>query len=670
MVEEENDDLTMKQYLTLTRGNQAPSVVKPEIEGNVNFEIKSQFMRELREDAFSGNKNDDAHEHVERVLDIVSLFNIPGVTHDAVMLRVFPITLTGAAKRWVDRLSPGTVDSWDILKKAFIQRYCPPSKTAKLLEDICNFKQEGPILGMTPAQAFTAIQTMVDHSQKWHDGSSSRSINNNNINTEGIAAIMSKLDSLGKEIRRIGAKSSQKNAYSQFPIRCIHLLPYAVKMDDPNITMDIRLKEEKAHRRGKVYNWETATYGKIWYDEDIHDHGSFETEFPAIVLNDASEATLSCGPTVSPLNDNEMDFRISFDKFDDNNYTVIYDENSFSYKIISVNNLKTDSENDNKVNMPLFSSPEPETLHTAYRTPLDTAMDVSRRYQFSDVEDSLVYDRFAKVEGMHAVPPPMTGNYMPPKSDFRIDESKFTYGLGYRFTKKACFVCGSFSHLIRDCNFHEKRMAKQFELNKQKGKATGQGVNRPVWNNVQRLNHQNKFVPKAVDPQKALKNKGIIDSGCSGTWTRNKATLSKRGSRGILSSNARTHNKNGDAERKNHDLLEVLEQFWKMMLRPKLSTARPKLSTNSTKIESMKLKAMIEVRRIFKCWFHYHTRNDHQFTMSNRHQELASLEKTTSGKDFSNPLMADSLPKTIWFSTHHASHYVDELPRCCDDDKE
>ncbi|GJU86467.1 ribonuclease H-like domain-containing protein [Tanacetum coccineum] len=41
--------------------------------------------------------------------------------------------------------------------------------------------------------------------------------------------------------------------------------------------------------------------------------------------------------------------------------------------------------------------------------------------------------------------------------------------------------------------------------------------------------------------------------------------------------------------------------------------------------------------------------------MSNRHQELASPEQTASGKDFSNLLMADSLPKTIWFSTHHAS---------------
>ncbi|GJU41535.1 RNA-directed DNA polymerase, eukaryota [Tanacetum coccineum] len=46
-----------------------------------------------------------------------------------------------------------------------------------------------------------------------------------------------------------------------------------VKIDDLNITMEeyIRLEEEKACRRGKMYNWETATYGKILYDEDVHD---------------------------------------------------------------------------------------------------------------------------------------------------------------------------------------------------------------------------------------------------------------------------------------------------------------------------------------------------------------------------------------------------------------
>ncbi|GJZ83339.1 hypothetical protein Tco_0648512 [Tanacetum coccineum] len=59
----------------------------------------------------------------------------------------------------------------------------------------CTRLGKGPILGMTPAQALTAIQTMADHSQKWHDGSSSRNIDNDS-NFEGIAAIVNKLDSL------------------------------------------------------------------------------------------------------------------------------------------------------------------------------------------------------------------------------------------------------------------------------------------------------------------------------------------------------------------------------------------------------------------------------------------------------------------------------------------
>nr|GEZ54182.1 hypothetical protein [Tanacetum cinerariifolium] len=61
-----------------------------------------------------------------------------------------------------------------------------------------------------------------------------------------------------------------------------------------------RLEEEKARRHGKVYNWETAKYGKILYDEDVHDLRSVETEFPAIVFNDklTSEEALPCEPTV------------------------------------------------------------------------------------------------------------------------------------------------------------------------------------------------------------------------------------------------------------------------------------------------------------------------------------------------------------------------------------
>ncbi|GJW33851.1 hypothetical protein Tco_0053883 [Tanacetum coccineum] len=206
----------MEQYLALSRENQAPGVVKPEIGGNVNFEIKSQFMRELREDTFYRNKNEDAHDNIDRVLSIVGLFNIPEDSKDA----------------------------------AFIQRYCPPSKTAKQLEDIHNFKQEGdeslyqaweryndllykcpthdinshqkinifykglstmkcqlldsqgPIPRMTPAQALTTIQTMADHSQKCHDGTTSRNIGSSSSN-DGLAALVNKFDNLGRDMNKL-----------------------------------------------------------------------------------------------------------------------------------------------------------------------------------------------------------------------------------------------------------------------------------------------------------------------------------------------------------------------------------------------------------------------------------------------------------------------------------
>ncbi|GKA95418.1 zinc knuckle CX2CX4HX4C containing protein, partial [Tanacetum coccineum] len=109
---------------------QAPGMVKPEIGGNVNFEIKSQFMRELREETFSGNKDEDAYDHVDRFLNI------------------------------------------------------------------------GPIPGMTPTQALTAIQTMAGHSQKWHNRTLSRSLSSSS-NTDGLAAIVNKLDNLGRDMKKL-----------------------------------------------------------------------------------------------------------------------------------------------------------------------------------------------------------------------------------------------------------------------------------------------------------------------------------------------------------------------------------------------------------------------------------------------------------------------------------
>ncbi|GKB28275.1 hypothetical protein Tco_0867676 [Tanacetum coccineum] len=128
-------------------------------------------------------------------------------------------------------------------------------------------------------------------------------------------------------------------------------------MDNPNLTMEeyVRLEEEKARKRGKVFDWQTATYGKIRVDDNFYDLRSMEAEFQPIVINDdfAPKDTLQCKSQVSiPVND-EIDYKISFDESDDEDYIIICDKNSF------VNNLKIDSKNDYEKVMPSIPSPEP-----------------------------------------------------------------------------------------------------------------------------------------------------------------------------------------------------------------------------------------------------------------------------------------------------------------------
>ncbi|GJS31213.1 hypothetical protein Tco_0491833 [Tanacetum coccineum] len=71
-------------------------------------------------------------------------------------------------------------------------------------------------------------------------------------------------------------------------------------------------------------------------------------------------------------------------------------------------------------------------------------------------------------------------------------------GEGYSFIKKRCFVCGSLSHLIKDCDFYEKKMAREAALKKQRVFITGNGVAKPVWTNANRVNHANQFVPRSL----------------------------------------------------------------------------------------------------------------------------------------------------------------------------
>ncbi|GKD09528.1 hypothetical protein Tco_1189213 [Tanacetum coccineum] len=137
------------------------------------------------------------------------------------MLQAFPVSLTGAASRWLRNQPSGSITTWEVLKTKFLNKYCPPARTAKKIEEINNFQQEpdeslfhvptqqildskGVMPSKTATDAKVAIQEMVEFSQKWHNGTSSRSKSTETSN--GLAAIQAQLNNLGREIKKVNKK--------------------------------------------------------------------------------------------------------------------------------------------------------------------------------------------------------------------------------------------------------------------------------------------------------------------------------------------------------------------------------------------------------------------------------------------------------------------------------
>nr|GFA43402.1 hypothetical protein [Tanacetum cinerariifolium] len=119
-------------------------------------------------------------------------------------------------------------------------------------------------------------------------------------------------------------------------------------MDDPNIIMEeyIRLEEEKAQKRGKVFNWKTAKYCCK----------DFENEFPAIVYNDGltSKSDFSIELALFPQHINEFDLKdeTSLSEYDEVEQNILYFNDLFPFNIIYFDDLKSGKDNDdNEIKM-------------------------------------------------------------------------------------------------------------------------------------------------------------------------------------------------------------------------------------------------------------------------------------------------------------------------------
>ncbi|GJT47569.1 putative ribonuclease H-like domain-containing protein [Tanacetum coccineum] len=232
-------------------------------------------------------------------------------------------------------------------------------------------------------------------------------------------------------------------------------------------------------------------------------------------------------------------------------------------------------------------------------------------------------------------------------------------GEGYSFTKKKCFVCGSLSHLIKDCDYYEKKMAREAEFKKQRVFNTGNRVAKPVWTNTNRINHANQFVPRPVQLKTGRPNANSVRPNVN-TGRVNVNSVRPNVNTGRVNVNSVKSNVNTG--------------------RTNVNPVRPRVNTGSSNVNTVRSRQPVPTktsnsfspkrpqvnqlnqRRHFS---KSHSpvsrpivRNTARMTYSHAVKgnwgtavktsaELAIPRQTATGKESSNPFMAGSLPKTI-----------------------
>ncbi|GJS10244.1 putative ribonuclease H-like domain-containing protein, partial [Tanacetum coccineum] len=125
----------------------------------------------------------------------------------------------------------------------------------------------------------------------------------------------------------------------------------------------------------------------------------------------------------------------------------------------------------------------------------------------SQVFDSQINDKYKSGEGCHVVPPPYTGNFMPPKSDLVL-----AYEDEYVFSKSVTSMPAIVTSKVKTSESKPKSVSEPL-------------IEDWISDSENENEIEFKESVKKGNPQQDLKDKGVIDSGCSRHMTGNKSYL-------------------------------------------------------------------------------------------------------------------------------------------------
>nr|GEW19106.1 hypothetical protein [Tanacetum cinerariifolium] len=135
------DNRTMAEMLRAPTEGCAEEIVVPPILVE-QFELKHGLINMMTSEQFFGLEKDNPHDHIQWFNKITSTIKYKDVPNSVIKLILFPFSLAGAARRWLEKEPPRFITTWDDLVSKFINEFVPPSRTTNLRNEIWNFHQK------------------------------------------------------------------------------------------------------------------------------------------------------------------------------------------------------------------------------------------------------------------------------------------------------------------------------------------------------------------------------------------------------------------------------------------------------------------------------------------------------------------------------------------------
>nr|GEY87191.1 hypothetical protein [Tanacetum cinerariifolium] len=135
------DNRTMAEMLRAPTEECAEAIVVPLILAE-QFELKHSLINMMTSKQFFGLEMDNPHDHIRWFNKITSTIKYRDAPNSMIKLILFPFSLAGAARRWLEKEPPRSITTWDVLVSKFINEFFSPSRTTNLRNEITNFHQK------------------------------------------------------------------------------------------------------------------------------------------------------------------------------------------------------------------------------------------------------------------------------------------------------------------------------------------------------------------------------------------------------------------------------------------------------------------------------------------------------------------------------------------------